>query len=614
MGDVLMGRVNLRALIAGVVLSASLALAPSALAISWAGPVTVSTSGEMAYPFSRSVAVDAVGDMIVAWNRVSDASGGSWHCPCTVRAAYKPAGGSFGAPVDVSPTIANPDSGESSVYVAMSAAGEAIVAYTAPANPSDATEPSDTVYAAIQPVGGSFGAPAVIDPARGSSGALLDGLAMDAAGDAVALVTNSQPYTGAGATAGDETFDAEVVRRTAGGLFDSAHPQILTDGSHTGYGRAIAMSPNGKAVVGIRSDVDDESHPTAPEPNSVQVAVSTAPGAPFGTPATLETVTPSTFAGNPSVDVSEHQVAIDDAGEYAIEYGHADSVSSTKVRVSLNGGAPVDLNTGSATSPAQVALLMNPSGEALAFWDDTNGNWFMNIRSAGQGFGPPVGTPPLGAAPKAKNVEGGNGDVLDAFDAFDGSGNTTVDASLRPAGGSFSAPQALSPVNDDPFAFGEDAAIDENDDALVAWTDVNFAVRVATTGASAGGGGGGGGTGGTGGTGTGGTGTGTGGTGTTGTAPPPTRPNTTLAGHQVNRELRQARFTFKAVGQASGFKCALVKHTKKRKHHKQPKPRYSRCSSPKVYRHLARGKYTFYVRAFNAAGVDLTPTTFGFKI
>ena len=65
-------------------------------------------------------------------------------------------------------------------------------------------------------------------------------------------------------------------------------------------------------------------------------------------------------------------------------------------------------------------------------------------------------------------------------------------------------------------------------------------------------------------------------------------------------------------GGASGFQCALV--SPKKKHHKKPKASFSSCRPPKAYNHLRRGKYTFEVRAFNAAGVDLTPAMKSFKI
>jgi hypothetical protein len=113
--------------------------------------------------------------------------------------------------------------------------------------------------------------------------------------------------------------------------------------------------------------------------------------------------------------------------------------------------------------------------------------------------------------------------------------------------------------------------------------------------------------GGTGGTsGTGGTG-GTSGTGGTGEA----APNSKLAARTIDRRHHRATFRFKALGIAEGFQCALVKL---QKHHKAPKPRYSRCRSPKTYKGLPSATYKFYVRAFNTKGRDPTPATAMFKL
>lgn len=72
---------------------------------------------------------------------------------------------------------------------------------------------------------------------------------------------------------------------------------------------------------------------------------------------------------------------------------------------------------------------------------------------------------------------------------------------------------------------------------------------------------------------------------------------------QGNRKKGTAKFTFKATG-ASGFQCALVKNTK---------PHFSSCNSPKSYKHLKAGRYTFEVRALNGTSTG-TPATKSFKI
>jgi DNA-binding beta-propeller fold protein YncE len=87
-------------------------------------------------------------------------------------------------------------------------------------------------------------------------------------------------------------------------------------------------------------------------------------------------------------------------------------------------------------------------------------------------------------------------------------------------------------------------------------------------------------------------------------SPPP--PNTKLTNGSVSSRKHQATFKFKAVGTATGFQCALVngKHA----------ARFTRCKSPKTYKHLHAGKYKFEVRAIGPGGLDATPATERFKI
>jgi streptogramin lyase len=61
---------------------------------------------------------------------------------------------------------------------------------------------------------------------------------------------------------------------------------------------------------------------------------------------------------------------------------------------------------------------------------------------------------------------------------------------------------------------------------------------------------------------------------------------------------RQATFRFKAVDFGTGFQCAFLKLGA---HHKQPTALFSSCKSPTTYKHLKAGRYTFEVRALDAA-------------
>jgi virginiamycin B lyase len=59
----------------------------------------------------------------------------------------------------------------------------------------------------------------------------------------------------------------------------------------------------------------------------------------------------------------------------------------------------------------------------------------------------------------------------------------------------------------------------------------------------------------------------------------------------ISTSRRTASFRFTAVAAATGFECALAAH--------RAKPQYVSCRSPKTYRALSPGTYTFEVRALN---------------
>jgi hypothetical protein len=91
----------------------------------------------------------------------------------------------------------------------------------------------------------------------------------------------------------------------------------------------------------------------------------------------------------------------------------------------------------------------------------------------------------------------------------------------------------------------------------------------------------------------------------------PAPPGAKIIEAKINSKHHRAEFAFKALGVGSGFQCALVK--KPKKHHKKPTPHFARCSSPKTYKHLKVGSYTFEVRALGAGGPG-KPAGKNFKI
>ncbi|MDQ3726586.1 MAG: hypothetical protein M3335_11980, partial [Actinomycetota bacterium] len=117
----------------------------------WGEPELVSQPGEEGG--NPHVAVDGKGDSLVAW-RSADEEGES------VRAAYRPAGGAWSEPVDVSVEGEEVEQ----VRVALDPAGNAIVAWSG----SDEESGYRVVRAAFKPVGGEWEAPVALSEPVGN--------------------------------------------------------------------------------------------------------------------------------------------------------------------------------------------------------------------------------------------------------------------------------------------------------------------------------------------------------------------------------------------------------------------------------------------------------------
>ena len=86
----------------------------------------------------------------------------------------------------------------------------------------------------------------------------------------------------------------------------------------------------------------------------------------------------------------------------------------------------------------------------------------------------------------------------------------------------------------------------------------------------------------------------------------PAPPDTQLTNSKINAKKGSAKFTFNSTGSSTGFQCSLVKKGKSVK--------FSDCDSPKTYKNLKDGKYSFQVRAVGAGGPDPTPAKTGFTL
>jgi hypothetical protein len=92
----------------------------------------------------------------------------------------------------------------------------------------------------------------------------------------------------------------------------------------------------------------------------------------------------------------------------------------------------------------------------------------------------------------------------------------------------------------------------------------------------------------------------------------PTAPGTTLGKARIDKSKGTATFTFAGTGQVNGFTCELIRPVQKGA--KKAKPKFTSCRSPKTYKHLVPGHYTFKVEATGVGGSDPTPASRKFAI
>jgi hypothetical protein len=135
---------------------------------SFGAPQTISPAGGSASQFTE-ISVDAQGNALVVWDR-SDGT------HLRIQAAFRPAGGSFGAPQTISP---NGQNASSRKLVMFDGLGNALVVW----GESGGTD--GRIHAAFRPAGGSFGPPqSISDPGQN---AFLSQLVVDAQGNALAV-------------------------------------------------------------------------------------------------------------------------------------------------------------------------------------------------------------------------------------------------------------------------------------------------------------------------------------------------------------------------------------------------------------------------------------------
>jgi hypothetical protein len=339
----------------------------------WQAPEMLSPYGQSAE--EASVAFDAHGDAFAVWEAYSSSvPEGDAHF--SIQAAFRPAGGTWQAPVDLSPVEAP---GSVHPSLAVDAQGDEMVTWNRAEGPG-----GGPVQAVFRPAGGAWQAP--VDVTQGNEWGDFSQVSFDKQGNALAM------WQGDG---------LQSAFRPAGGTWQP--PAIV--GSELVGGSDFAVDGRGDAVAVWDSWTEGFlSH------RVVQAAFKSAGG---------EWQTPVDLSGEPRGEdwrwepYYGPQVAIDEQGDAVAVWtnGERETLSTFKP----SGGAwqaPVDISSpGASDGDAQVAF--DGLGDAFAVW--SNG---ITVHSA---------LKPAGGSWQSPNDLTGEGSMYNSPQvAFDGLGDALV--------------------------------------------------------------------------------------------------------------------------------------------------------------------------------------------
>lgn len=388
-------------------------------------PIDASPSTDDSY--APEVAIDAAGNAVAVWlNRVGPGY------VYAIDASYRPAGGTFSAPVQLSdssqPAAAAP-------HVKFDGAGNALAVW------SSYNASGYVVQTASRPAGGSFSLPVDMS---GPGYALSPTVAVNDAG--AALVT--WEYNDGGG------WRVQAASRPAGQSF--AAPDTLTAVGDDAGGQEAAIDAAGNAVA-IWIAAEDSTY-------GARTAYMPAGGS-FSASARVSEAGISASSPHVAMDAAGHAVAVWSA------YGGPDPAVQT---ASSSGGGgfstPTDIAT-SSTSQSFPQVAVSAGGNSLVAWQD-QGDAGMNILASSGHFASAFSAPDLLSSGAAYQPEPQVG-IDDAGDGVAIWGTPTgVQAATSTASGTFSAAADLSTTSpDSPSAR---LAVNSDGDAIVVWRSHSY--------------------------------------------------------------------------------------------------------------------------------------------
>ena len=387
------------------------------------------------------LAVNAAGDAVVTWSR--NVGGGLQ----VVQARVRPAGGTFGPPEDVGPTIGCAFLGIAGLepQVAIDGDGDVTVAFLA-----RAANGNLVVRAAQRPAGGGFGTPVDLsDDARSARG----DLALDVNADGAAIAAWSRS---------DGTrFRVQAAIRPAGEGFAPAVD--LSGAFQNADGPAVAINDAGALAAAWTQETAGV--------NSVRRVQATV--RPAGEPGFVA-VQPVSPAESTAL---ETRVGIDAAGGAIAAWRRAagqrvlaEAATLTPQGVAT-GGVDV-VNEADEDARGAIELAVAPGGRALAAYVGcSTGGGSCTVKAADGRRGAPFATPavvspPVGADERIALALRDGGDAAIAIAKHVASGRLLV--AHRPEGGAFADVLPVSPEG--AAAFNPAVALEPRGDARVAWT------------------------------------------------------------------------------------------------------------------------------------------------
>ena len=348
----------------------------------WGAPVDIATGRSIASP---QLAIDPAGTATAVWRR-RDADSS------VVQSATRPVGGAWSTPVDLSVDSSVDNTQLTDVpQVAVDAAGVVTAAWARlEAN-------TFTVQAASRRTDGTWTAPADLS-APGRSARNAD-VTVDPAGNATAIWVSGALVQAATRPAGG-TWAAPVDLSTIAG--SRANPRIVVDpagtttaiwGSFTGtYGIQTASRPLGEtwddavSLSGAGADAFDTPHVAVDRRGHVTAVWQRHDGSSWIVTSATRAADGSWRGDDLSAtgrDAWDPQVAVDPAGNATAVWSRAEKdgrvVQASRRRAGGTWSDPVDLTVGGDAWNPQIAF--DPSGNATTAWSRTDGtSWIVQAR------------------------------------------------------------------------------------------------------------------------------------------------------------------------------------------------------------------------------------------